>query len=582
MGRSTRASGRPAEPPPRARTMTVVAQDPAVKDAAGRVVVTQLPVRADFLEAGPRSHRFHVVDYDASTGTFVPPPSLAGGHSSREETSGWTYVDRFETTPPEELLGDFGFHAQSVYAIAARTLSSFESALGRRIPWSFGGHELYLVPHALAEANAFYSEEDRALYFGYFPDSGGDTVYTCLSHDIVAHETTHAILDGFRPRFQEPSLPDQPAFHEAFADIVALLSILAVPELVGQLLGPVDQRGRIPADRVSEAELRRSALFQLAEQMGEAVHAERGSGLRRSVALEPSPDWRSDPAFEKPHRRGEVLVAVFMQSLIGIWAERLGHLVHGGGLDRALAAEEGARIADQLLKMAIRSLDYTPPVEIEFEDFLEALVVSDAELAPDDSRGYRETLENAFAAFGVNRPSPGIVDLTQGSDQPRYHHLNFTALRTDRDEVFRFLWENAELLSVNRSFYTRVERIRPAVRVGPDGFVVAEAVADYVQILGGTAQELAALGLRVPEAVPEAAEIQVWGGGALVFDQFGAPKYHHPKPLQDWDRQSRRLSYLVNSGLRDRRGRVGFSLGTPRGQWFAEFHRPDPRAEEDW
>ena len=29
----------------------------------------------------------------------------------------------------------------------------------------------------------------------------GSTVYACLAHDIVAHETTHAILDGMHRRF---------------------------------------------------------------------------------------------------------------------------------------------------------------------------------------------------------------------------------------------------------------------------------------------------------------------------------------------------------------------------------------------
>jgi hypothetical protein len=127
-----------------------------------------------------------------------------------------------------------------------------------------------------------------------------------------------------------------------------------------------------------------------------------------------------------------------------------------------------------------------------------------------------------------------------------------------------------------------VERVRPAVRVGPDGFVVAESVADYVQMLSGTAAELAGLGLRIPGGVPDEAEVQVWGGGALVFDQFGGPKYHHAKPLDAWSRQSLRLDYLARHGLSDTRGRLGFSFGTPRGRWFAEFHRPRPRAEEGW
>ena len=49
-------------------------------------------------------------------------------------------------------------------------------------------------------------------------------VFTCLSHDVIAHETTHAIVDGIREYFMEPTNIDVPAFHEAFADLAALFA----------------------------------------------------------------------------------------------------------------------------------------------------------------------------------------------------------------------------------------------------------------------------------------------------------------------------------------------------------------------
>src|SRR5262249_31962519 len=74
----------------------------------------------------------------------------------------------------EVLLKDPQFHAQNVYAIIMRTLARFESALGRRVGWGYLGHQLQVAPHAFADANAFYSKEDRALMFGYFPKSAND------------------------------------------------------------------------------------------------------------------------------------------------------------------------------------------------------------------------------------------------------------------------------------------------------------------------------------------------------------------------------------------------------------------------
>jgi hypothetical protein len=61
-------------------------------------------------------------------------------------------------------------------------------------------------------------------------------VRACLSHDVVVHETTHALLDGLRNGFSTFISEDQAAFHEGFADIVALLSVFAQEPVVDHAL----------------------------------------------------------------------------------------------------------------------------------------------------------------------------------------------------------------------------------------------------------------------------------------------------------------------------------------------------------
>jgi hypothetical protein len=569
--------------PPRTFPMTIVAQDPTVRDARRRILTAEVQVPADILEPGPRTHRFHVVDYDATTGQLHPPADLRVG--ALGPPAPWRFNDRFAGKPDKVLLTDFAFHAQNAYAIAARTLATFEFAIGRRLPWGFRGHELYIAPHAFAEGNAYYSDDDRALFFGYVPPGGARSrpIYTCLSHDIVAHETTHAVLDGLRDRFEEPGLPDQAAFHEAFADIVALLSVFSVQEVVENALGRSDIDGRIDSGRVEAEDLEGSVLFKLAEELGEEVAAERGSGLRRSVGLTPSPEWDDDPQFREPHRRGEVLVAIVMKTLSLMWRQRLTALIGDKRLDRERAAEEGARAARHLLEMSIRSIDYLPPLEFEFVDFLDSILTSDGEVTPDDRLGYRTSLEAAFKEWGIVRSGGRIVNLAATPRRPVYGRYNFGALRTDPDEVFRFVWDNAELLEIDRRYYVHVDHVRPSIRVGPEGLIVSETVADYVQMLDGTAAELAeAVPMKRPLQLDPSTKVQILGGGTIIFDQFGAAKFHQKKSLLDSDRQTRRLKYLVESGLIDTTGRFGFSLGTPRGQRFALLHEPDDLKAEGW
>ena len=589
--------------PPLTFEMTIVAQDAQVLGEDGRILRAGVRVPAGRLEAGPRSSRFHVVDYEIPTGVLHEPADLTD-QSNPDSRGRACYVDRFtaELASDEELLTSRAFHAQNVYAIAARTLASFENALGRRLQWGFDGHQLYLVPHAFVEANAYYSDSDRAVLFGDVICKDGDDdsdtntkdkrrIHTCLSHDVVAHETAHAVLDGLRHRYLEPGLPDQAAFHEALADLVALLSLFSLHEVVAHLLHPdVDEDGRMPAGAVAPDALRASALFGMAEELGKELNRD-GRAMRQSgLRIKEGTAWRDSPAFEEPHLRGEILVKIVIDVLIEIWHARTLAITVNGRLDRARAAEEGAKAAGHLLTMILRAIDYLPPVEFEFVDFLDAALTSDTEMSPDDDRfHYRDKLAAAFAKFGIRASGTKTFDLTDGGFVPLYHSLNFSAMRTDTDEVFRFIWENARQLQIDTSVYTHVQNVRPAVRVGPDGLIVHEAVADYVQMVDLEAAELAdqfeAWGagpgddIALPPNVAPDTKLQLWGGGTLIFDQFGRAKYHIRKPLQDWRRQRDRLRFLARRGLRDRSGRFGFSSGAATGQDFAALHDPADLSE---
>jgi hypothetical protein len=275
-----------------------------------------------------------------------------------------------------------------------------------------------------------------------------------------------------------------------------------------------------------------------------------------------------------------------MQAFLGVWEARLAPIT-GEDVDRDRAAEEGARAARHLVEMAIRAIDYCPPVDFTFSDFLRAMLSADEELVPDDALGYRKAVSDAFERFGIIAPPVSPLTIAD-TDYPSYRSFSYASLRSDPDETFRFLWDNAGLFGIDRDYYLHVENVRPSVRVGPRGFVVAETLVDYVQELILTRTELDALCGRAgldrlaPDTIPGTTKIKLYGGGVIVFDEFGAIKHHHAKPLADWGRQVDRLEYLVARGQWDTKGRIGFSTGDSPGQRFAALHSSGGRWEEEW
>jgi hypothetical protein len=276
---------------------------------------------------------------------------------------------------------------------------------------------LRIYPHALRDRNAYYSPEKKALLLGYFPvnikdasNTPGTLVFTCLSHDIIAHETTHALLDGVHPRFNEPVNMDVLAFHEAFADIVALFQHFSYPGVLR------DQIARTRGNLANE-----NLLGQLAQQFGKA--SGRGTALRDALGKinpetkkwEPNkPDVRVLEKAKEPHARGAILVAAVFGAFLKVYRARTLDLYRiaseGTGvlregeihpdLSNRLAAE-ASRCALTILQMCIRAIDYCPPVGITFGDYLRAIVTADLDFNPDDPFGFRLAVMESFRQWGI-------------------------------------------------------------------------------------------------------------------------------------------------------------------------------------
>jgi hypothetical protein len=547
--------------------ITILAQDPAVL-LHGALMLVQIDVPSEALATGPTGYRVKVVDFDSTadklyrpraieydaTGKFIDPYALPSKPLSAKQRK---EHDR-------KLLEDPGFHSQNVYAIVMRTLARFEFALGRRTCWGFYGHQLHVAPHAFCDANAFYSEADRGLLFGYFRGVSRKTVFTCLSHDIIAHETTHALLDGLRDTYTEPSGPDQAGFHEGFSDVVALLSVFSLRPVVelaltGGKIPLTNNRGirLVSRSRLTAKTLADSILFGLAKQFGRELDGLRANALRRSIELEPSGSYLKDPAYEEPHARGEILSAALMWSLLYLWIARIEELgtFGKGHYNLDMVIDEGAKVADQLLTMVIRALDYCPSVDLEFPDFLAALLTVDREVSPDDSRfKYRDIILETFASYDIQPPATetdtqGCWQTFEETNRIVYNKTNFESMLHDKEEVFRFVWENRQMLGIDDRGYTEVTSVRPSTRQGPDGFMLRETICEYVEIANMFAAEMeTVLGMPRPKGMLPTQAVRAYGGGVIVFDQYGRIKYHVKRRMNDAARQLKRIDYLWTTG----------------------------------
>jgi hypothetical protein len=525
-------------PAPLRRPLRIFAFDPM----HGRTTLNTLTLEVanEKLKRGPRGTRIRVVDYDGAQQCFYEPVNLDDP----------AILMQNGLTPTES---DPRFHQQMVYAVATKVLENFDKALGRRITF-LGRRPLTLFPHAFRGANAFYDPTYRAIRFGYFTadreDPGenlpGQNVFTCLSHDIITHEMTHAIVHRLREHYLQPTNVDVLAFHEGFSDIVAIFQHFTFESVLRNVI----QRTR--------TDLRsRTELNQLASQFGYATG--KGEALR-SATDEDGKAKKPDPKlYEKmtePHERGSILVAAVFDAFFGMYQQRIEDLLRiaTGGTGRLpegdlhpdlvnRIAREASRTAETVLTMCIRAFEYLPPVDVRYGDYLRALVTADYDLVGEEGFELRRRMINGFRRRGVfpervaslaedsllwepadtrlpDIPKDLIPDLVRDAARgfrrrPREASYVYTGdvLASGLDD---WATDNAELLDLDPRGI-KPHGFHSVFRVAPNGELQVELVAQFVQT--GRADHALYGGLPVR------------GGTTVIAAADGKVRYVISKPL---------------------------------------------------
>jgi hypothetical protein len=389
------------------RPLRIYTLDPSVSDRIGGVATVNVPYEK--LEKGPSGSLFDVRCDGA-------PKELR--------------ADLLDLDDPHLLLSsglsptpaNGRFHLQMVYAVCSLTYAAFKRALGREIAWATpalpdGAHRLVVRPF-VPGANAGYSREG-GLTFGYFKANrraagftvAGGLVCTALSHDVIAHETTHALLDGLRSSFMEPTNVDVPAFHEGLADLVALFLHFSYTDVVERAIR--ESRGTLA---------RGSLLTDIAREFGYARSRDgKAEALRSGVDVAGIAAFDSDvlptkehaptayDASMEPHALGSVLVSAVFEAFVTIVRRKCERLFRIAGVDPASVgqaalsdalvkaiAQEASDVAGQMLNVCIRAIDYCPPADMELGEYLRAIVTADGDMERSDKWGFREALMRSF------------------------------------------------------------------------------------------------------------------------------------------------------------------------------------------
>ncbi len=623
--RPQKVASRNTPPEPPFRCLRAFSIDPSLAADYDTAPLSEVMIKVPWerLTPGPRGEYLDVIDVDPGSGCFYEPvdlddPSLLAQNGLAPS----------EGTPQ--------FHQQMAYAVSRLTIDNFEHALGRKTLWrpvrdsnknpkddSVFVSQLRVYPHALREANAYYSPEKVALLFGYFNANDDNTgeqlpggiVFTCLSQDIVAHETTHALLDGMHRKFVNATNPDVLAFHEGFADIVALLQHFTFPEIL---------RGQIAAAKGDFAS-HQSLLGQLAGQFGRATGM-RGA-LREAIGkwegdrwVRQVPDPAAYEATSEPHLRGAILVAAIFDAFLAIYERRTSDLlrlatsgsgvlgpgaIHPDLVERL--AQEAAKAAQHVLTMCIRALDYCPPVDITFGEYLRAIISADCDLVEDDRLKYRVAFVEAFRRRGIYPPDVRTMsvdslvwrtpendeDAYSGRLEPLFEQLRGEVLqyvfaqshgdKSERETLFDLQrsarrklhnWleahfkkdgrADAEYMGLDPGRKFEVHAARFALRSKPDGGVVPQLLVTVLQ-----ASEVPA-----DASDPDGPKMIFEGGSSIVADlRRRTIKYCIRKNLKSRSRLAEQQGFAMSRLTSVRSTYVNTDPDHPESEPFALLHR---------
>ena len=304
-------------------------------------------------------------------------------------------------------------------------------------------------------------------------------------------------------------------FHEGFADLVATFQHFSYRDVLQAAI-------RNSTGMLEGAKL----LMGIAQEFGSTLGSTKPLRTAYEAGAQGQPPKQYRDGMEE-HELGEILVQAVFEAALTVFRRKTAQYMRlaSAGTGRLpegdlpidlqnILAETASKLASNFLSICIRAIDYCPPVDMDLGEYLRALITADHDLVPDDPWAYREALIDAFRHRRIYPPQ--VAGLSEESLRWREPELsvgeisalNFATLKfrgdpaspADADELCRQaealgsvlgcphnlaqfgLARNGDpALKGDKVDLPRVQSIRSSRRVGPDGQVVFDLVAEVTQ-----------------------------------------------------------------------------------------------------
>ena len=327
---------------------------------------------------------------------FIPNDPMAGQTAPAQRSqpprpdrpagrAGFTYTNAVAEDQYGAGTPEFLFWQCREAALAA--LETWDAFAGSFTAWSNEAadpNNLPLLQDAGNVLNAFY---DRQSFSFFHYSTPAKTTYSGASTDVVAHEVGHGLLDSVRTDLFDSAFMEASAFHEAFADCMALVTAFSDQQSRQALLAVTSDLGAANFVETTAEDLSDGVLQAYGPQINAAQPRHACNTFSYQIPSTLSIDGPPGQLINESHSFGQVFSGCFYDCVRNVFIS----MAANGEQDLLAAAQTIAKI----LLAGVRSAQLVPRF---FESVGRSMISADLQL---NGGANQAAIQNAFGGHGI-------------------------------------------------------------------------------------------------------------------------------------------------------------------------------------